>query len=199
MDNKEHIDTVKDDLTGDKLLAGHEYDGIQELDNALPKWWLWLFYLTILFSIGYFLQLYVFHTMDNQDVEYAKEMAAAEVKYKSNEPVAVDPDALGLLTDEAGLAAGKAIYNQFCLSCHLATGGGGPIGPNLTDEYWIHGGSYDDLVAVIKTGVPGTSMVPWESMLSPVKTQQVASFILSLQGTNPPDGIDPQGELYVPE
>lgn len=194
MDNKEHIDTVKDDLTGDKLLAGHEYDGIQELDNALPKWWLWLFYLTILFSIGYFLQLYVFHTMDNQDVEYANEMAAADEKYKVDESMVVEVGELTMLTDEASLAEGKIIYNQFCVSCHLPSGGGGPIGPNLTDEYWIHGGSIKDVYDIIVTGVPGTSMVPWESMLSPVKTQQVSSFILSLQGSNPPDGIAPQGE-----
>ncbi len=87
MDNKENVDIVKDELTGDVLLSGHEYDGIQELDNALPKWWVWLFYLTILFSVGYFLQLYVFHTMDNQDVEYAKEVAAAEEKIQSNENI----------------------------------------------------------------------------------------------------------------
>lgn len=199
MDNKENVDIVKDELTGDILLSGHEYDGIQELDNALPKWWVWLFYFTILFSVGYFLQLYVFHTMDNQDVEYQKEVAAAIERIQNNKPVALDENTMALLTDEASLAEGKTIFNQFCLSCHMATGGGGPIGPNLTDQYWIHGGSFDDVAEVIKTGVAGTSMVPWGSMLTPVKIQQVSSFILSLQGSNPPDGIAPQGELYIPE
>lgn len=198
MDNKENVDIVKDELTGANILSGHEYDGIQELDNALPKWWVWLFYLTIIFSIGYFLQLYVFHTMDDQDAEYKKEMLAAAEKYKSDEPVTIDASNVTYLSDDASLAAGKVIYDKNCLVCHLSKGEG-LVGPNLTDEYWIHGGSIGDIYEITRVGNPSKGMISWENQLSPLEMQQVSSFIFSLRGTNPPNQKAPEGELYKPE
>ena len=198
MDKKENVEIVKDELTGDKLLAGHDYDGIQELDNALPKWWVWLFFITIVFSVIYFLSLFVFHTMDTQDEEYNKEMLAASELLKSTQTAVPQGSNLSLLTDDASLAAGKVIYDKSCLVCHLSKGEG-LIGPNLTDQYWMYGGSIEDVIDIIVVGVPSKGMISWKDQLSPKQIQEVSSFILSLQGTNPPNAKEPQGELYNPE
>ena len=198
MDKKENVEIVKDELTGDQLLAGHEYDGIQELDNALPKWWVWLFFITIVFSVLYFLSLFVFHTMDTQDEEYNKEMLAASELLKNKQPAVSQESTLSLLTDEASLAAGKVIYDKHCLVCHLSKGEG-LVGPNLTDQYWTHGGSIEDVIDIIVVGVPSKGMISWKDQLSPKQIQEVSSFILSLQGSNPPNAKEPQGELYNPE
>lgn len=198
MDKKENVEIVKDELTGDKLLAGHDYDGIQELDNALPKWWVWLFFITIVFSVIYFLSLFVFHTMDTQDEEYNKEMLAASELLKNTQTAVPQESTLSLLTDDASLAAGKVIYDKSCLVCHLSKGEG-LIGPNLTDQYWMYGGSIEDVIDIIVVGVPSKGMISWKDQLSPKQIQEVSSFILSLQGTNPPNAKEPQGELYNPE
>ena len=198
MDKKENVEIVKDELTGDKLLAGHDYDGIQELDNALPKWWVWLFFITIVFSVIYFLSLFVFHTMDTQDEEYNKEMLAASELLKNKQTAVPQESTLSLLTDDASLAAGKVIYDKSCLVCHLSKGEG-LIGPNLTDQYWMYGGSIEDVIDIIVVGVPSKGMISWKDQLSPKQIQEVSSFILSLQGTNPPNAKEPQGELYNPE
>ncbi|MBE9483675.1 MAG: c-type cytochrome [Bacteroidetes bacterium] len=197
MDKKENVEIVKDELTGDKLLAGHDYDGIQELDNALPKWWVWLFFITIVFSVIYFLSLFVFHTMDTQDEEYNKEMLAAS-ELKNTQTTVPQESTLSLLTDDASLAAGKVIYDKSCLVCHLSKGEG-LVGPNLTDQYWMYGGSIEDVIDIIVVGVPSKGMISWKDQLSPKQIQEVSSFILSLQGTNPPNAKEPQGELYNPE
>jgi len=189
---------AKDELTGDKLLEGHEYDGIQELDNRLPKWWLGLFYITIIFSIIYFLRYHVLKTGDLQAQEYEKEMAAASEKYKPVQSDVLDITTVTLLTDAANLEAGKAIYDQQCQVCHLSKGEG-LVGPNLTDEYWIHGGSIGDVYNIIVVGVPAKGMISWKDQLKPEEIQQVSSFILSLVGTNPPNAKAPEGELYVSE
>lgn len=198
MDKKENVEIVKDELTGDKLLAGHDYDGIQELDNALPKWWVWLFFITIVFSVIYFLSLFVFHTMDPQDEEYNKEMLAASELLKNTQTTVPQESTLSLLTDDASLAAGKVIYDKSCLVCHLSKGEG-LVGPNLTDQYWMYGGSIEDVIDIIVVGVPSKGMISWKDQLSPKQIQEVSSFILSLQGTNPPNAKEPQGELYNPE
>ena len=198
MDKNENVEVVKDELTGDLLISGHEYDGIQELDNALPKWWVWLFLITIIFSVVYMLSLFVFHTMDTQDEEYAREMLTASELRDNTQTTAPDGSALSLLTDEASLAAGKVIYDKHCLVCHLSKGEG-LIGPNLTDKYWMYGGGIEDVIDIIVVGAPSKGMISWKDQLSPKQIQEVSSFILSLQGSNPPNAKEPQGELYNPE
>ncbi len=199
MKKNENLEIVRDELTGDELLAGHEYDGIQELNNALPGWWLWLFYITIIFSAVYLVNLFVLGNMDKQSVEYDKEMAAAAIELGDRqEEQVLDQNTVVLLTDEASMKAGKEIYDKHCLVCHLSKGEG-LVGPNLTDQYWIHGGSIGDLFEIITVGVPSKGMISWKDQLTPLHIQQVGSFILGLQGTNPPNQKEPQGELYIPE
>ena len=195
MEPNEHNLIEKDELTGDKLLSGHEYDGIKELDNKLPKWWLWLFYITIIFAFVYFFRFHIIKTGDSQEEEYNKEVAAAIIEYKAARPAStIDATNVTLLTDAAGLAEGKAIFDKSCVVCHLAQGQG-IVGPNLTDDYWIHGCTISAIFNLITTGVPEKGMISWKDQLTPEQIQQVASFIVSLKGTNPPNPKAPQGDL----
>ena len=179
---------------------GHEYDGIRELDNSLPPWWLWLFYGTIIWSAVY---LWYYHISDkgpDQHQEYvaAMEMGEAEkAKFLATQADAIDEKTVTLASAEKDLAEGKEIYTANCLVCHGAQGEGG-VGPNFTDKYWLHGGSINDLFKTIKYGVPEKGMISWKSQLRPGAIQKVASYILSMQGSNPPNQKAPQGDLYDP-
>lgn len=183
----------------DEILLSHDYDGIQELDNELPPWWVWLGYLTIFFSIAYFVRFYV---MDgpNQAKEYEIEMAQAKIEveeYLKNTPDLVDVDNVELLTDAASLEAGKKTFLANCAACHTADGGG-MIGPNLTDEYWILGGGIKNVFTTISNGGrPGKGMIAWKATLRPTQRQQVASYVLSLQGTKPNNPKAPEGDKWV--
>ena len=194
MEPNEHNIIEKDELTGDKILAGHEYDGIKELDNRLPKWWLGLFYITIIIAAIYFLRYHVLKTAPLQEEEYTEEVAAAATKYQDAMPSStMDATTVTLLTDEASLASGKAIFVKNCVVCHLAEGQG-LVGPNLTDNYWIHGCTIGDVFNLITIGVPEKGMISWKAQLTPEQIQQVASYVLSLVGTNPPNPKEPQGQ-----
>ena len=192
MDSKEHI-LEKDELTGDTLISGHEYDDIKELDNRLPRWWLWLFYITIIFSVIYMIRYHVLRTSPLQDEEYKNEVAAAAEKYKNTGP-STSAASLVLLTDQSSLAEGKVIYDKNCMVCHLAQGQG-LVGPNLTDNYWIHGCKFEEMINLINIGVPEKGMISWKTQLSQTQIQQVASYIVSLKGTNPPNPKEPQGQI----
>jgi len=195
MEPNEHNLIEKDELTGDKLLSGHEYDGIKELDNKLPKWWLGLFYITIIFAVVYFTRFHIIKTGDLQEEEYNKEVASAMIEYKAATPAStLDASNVTLLTDAAGLAAGKAIFDKSCVVCHLAQGQG-LVGPNLTDNYWIHGCTIDQIFNLITVGVTEKGMISWKDQLTPEQIQQVASYIVSLQGSNPPNPKPPQGDI----
>jgi cytochrome c oxidase cbb3-type subunit 3 len=186
------------------ILLDHNYDGIRELDNNLPPWWLYGFYLSIAVSIFY-IGFYHFSSYAKSSAEiYEMEMAAAKVQvdeFLSRQADVVDENNVELLTDEPSLSAGKSIFTTLCAVCHLEHGGGGAlsVGPNLTDKYWIHGGSIKDVFTTIKYGVPEKGMISWKSQLRPADMHTVSSYILSLQGTNPPDAKEPQGDLYEPE
>jgi cytochrome c oxidase cbb3-type subunit 3 len=185
----------------EEILSPYDYDGIRELDNKLPPWWLWLFYITIGIAVVY---LFYYHLSGREwssgkEWEQEIEMAQAKVDaYLATKADLVNENTVTLLTDEAGLAAGKEIFDAKCAVCHAVDGGGG-VGPNMTDEYWLHGGDIKDLFRTVKVGVPEKGMISWKSQLRPVQMQQVSSYILaSLQGTTPADPKEPQGELYVP-
>jgi cytochrome c oxidase cbb3-type subunit III len=182
------------------ILLDHDYDGIKELDNNLPPWWKYGFYVTIVFALIYMFRFHVTGDGDLQDVEYQKEMAEAELQKAAFMKLAannVDESSVTYLADAASLNLGKSIYIQNCAACHGASGEGG-VGPNFTDDFWIHGGDVKDVFKLIKYGVPQKGMIAWQSQLNPRQMQEVASFILSLQGTNPPNAKEPQGEKYVP-
>lgn len=183
------------------ILLDHNYDGIRELDNHLPPWWKWLFYGSMVWGVIYFIAYHVTSSLPLQIDEYNTEVAYADEqvrKMKAANPGAViDENTVILTTEPTELMDGKATFNNICASCHRPDGGG-DIGPNLTDEFWKHGGSIQDVFKVVKNGVPNTNMVSWGGALSPEKMQNVASYLLSLQGTHPPNAKGPEGEKYVP-
>lgn len=180
----------------------HNYDGIKELDNNLPPWWLYMFYATMIFGVLYLVKYHVFNG-DNQIVEYEKSVAIAKRKlaaFKSTSKEAIiDMETVTVLTDESDLNRGKAVFNLNCAACHLKDGGGG-IGPNLTDKYWILGGGIKNVFKTIsKGGRDGKGMVAWGKTLKPKDIQKVSSYVLSLQGTTPVKAKAPQGDLYEEE
>jgi len=179
------------------MLLDHNYDGIKELDNALPPWWKYGFYITIVVAVFYFLKFEVWHTGMNPTEEYNTEMTIAKTEtdaYLASAKENVDENTVTDL-DAAGNAVGKAMFAKTCVPCHLAEGQG-LVGPNLTDEYWIHGGGIKDIFKTIKYGFPDKGMQSWQTTYSPVQMQQLASYIRSLKGTNPPNPKAPQGDLY---
>lgn len=184
-----------------ELLMNHNYDGIRELDNVLPPWWVYLFYATIAFA---FIYLTRFHILghDTQAQEFDKEMAEAKIKveeYKKTAPDLMDKEKVTLLTDAGAIAAGKALFQTNCIACHKADGGGA-IGPNLTDNQWINGGGIKNVFnTIMEGGRAGKGMIAWKDQIKPSEIQKIASYVLSLQGTNPPGGKAPEGEVWVEE
>lgn len=184
------------------ILLDHNYDGIKELDNHLPPWWKWLFYITIIWSIGYLLIYHVFNWLPLSAEAYQssimKAEAAMEARMADAPTEAIDENNVALVTEAAALSSGETIFKRQCAVCHAQDGGGG-VGPNLTDDYWIHGGDIADLFVTIKYGVPEKGMISWESQLNPAEMRNVASYILvELVGTEPANPKAPQGELYTP-
>lgn len=191
------------DQESDILLDEHDYDGIKELDNVLPPWWLAGFYLTIIISVFYYIQVFTNPNSYNQEKEYALELekAAADLEaYKAANPELFDDSNLVAFTDAENIAKGKELFmTKTCTACH-ATDGGGGIGPNLTDEYWILGGGFANIFQTLKVGGrPGKGMISWESQLSQLERQQLASYILTLEGTSPANPKEPQGEIWKGE
>ena len=179
------------------LLLDHDYDGIQELDNNLPRLWVWLFYITIIYAAIYLVYYHVTRTGDLSAAEYNHEMqigtalkGAAMGKFEAGIP------SLSPSTDTAALENGRQTYAKFCAPCHRADGGG-LVGPNLTDDYWIHGSNYTDTVKIIWDGVPAKGMITWKTVLKPDEIQSVASYIYTLRGTKlatpgkPPENTTP--------
>ncbi len=186
----------------DEVLLDHNYDGIRELDNRLPPWWLGLFYGTIAFGVFYIGYYHIAGKGLSSAEAWEEEVTVAKAQvdqYLATQAEVVDENNVTLLTDQADLDAGELTYTSLCATCHLANGAG-LVGPNLTDQYWVHGGDIKDVFRVIKYGIPEKGMIAWSSQLRPAQMQQVASYILkSLVGTSPPNPKEPQGELYQPE
>ena len=183
------------------LLMDHDYDGIKELDNNLPPWWVYLFYICIVFGVIYFARYEMFGG-DDQEMELKKEMAQAKIdvdEYLKTAPDLMDEKTVVLLTDKENLDTGKEIFTTNCAACHRADGGG-QIGPNLTDDRWILGGGIKNLFHTITNGGrDGKGMISWKGTLKPKEIQKVASYILSLQGSNPKDPKEAEGEVWVDE
>ncbi len=179
------------------ILLDHEYDGIRELDNSLPPWWVVMFYGCIAVSTVYFTYYHVLDMGLTSSQEYELEIQTAEALNKANKKngPSINEDNVVALTDAGKLEQGKTIFEGNCAACHIKDGGGG-IGPNLTDKYWLHGnGTINTIFHTISEGVPGKSMIAWKTALSPTDIQKVASYVLTLQGTTPAAPKESEGEL----
>lgn len=178
------------------LIIEHDYDGIQELNNPTPAWFMVLFYGTIIFAVGYLLNYHVFGFGQLQNEEYKTEIAQAEVAkkiYLSKAANRVDENSVKLANDPAVIAAGQAVFKQSCVPCH-GDKAQGVVGPNLTDEYWLHGSKINDIFKTIKYGVLSKGMPTWEKQLSPKQIADVSNYILSLKGSKPAGAKEPQGD-----
>lgn len=184
-----------------EIVLDHNYDGIRELDNNLPPWWKYLFYATIVFA-GVYLVYYEIFDGPNQIDELETEIAQAKIdiaKYKENNKDLIDASTVEFLDSPSDLAAGKAIYTDNCVACHKDSGGGG-IGPNLTDDYWILGGGIKNIYNTISEGGrAGKGMIAWKTDLKPSEIAQVSSYVMTLHGTNPADGKEAEGDIWKDE
>lgn len=174
----------------------HDYDGIRELDNRIPPWFSTLFIGTVIFAAIYMLDYHVFRSSPLMAEEYQAELAQADLQRRIRvaQEGSIDENALVALTDQESLQSGQEQYNKYCVSCHGAQGQG-LVGPNLTDRYWIHGGTVRDVYMTIKHGVPAKGMISWALVFTPKQIQQIASYVLSLQGSNPPGAKAPEGDV----
>lgn len=183
-----------------KIDTGHSYDGIRELDNPIPAWFTTAFLLTILFAGVYLYRYHVSRSAPLQLQELKMAMAKADAEhsaYLAASASNIDERNVAPMTG-ADLEAGKKVFTTLCAACHKSDGGG-LVGPNLTDDYWIHGGALSDIFKTIKYGVPEKGMISWKEQLTPMQMAQVANYITTLHGTNPPDAKEKQGTLYVPQ
>lgn len=189
-------DNTAEDI--EKLDLHHDYDGISELDNSIPAWWTWTFAGTIVFAIVYLIRFFITGGIPDQVKELAEAQKMEEIRMEEYLKTAgglIDENNVVLL-DEAGIAKGKILFDKNCVACHGTAGEGG-IGPNLTDDYWLHGGRINDVFFTIKYGVPEKGMKSWKDDFSPEQMAQLASFVKSIHGTNPPNGKEPQGDKFT--
>lgn len=176
----------------DEKLMDHDYDGIQELDNPPPRWIMAMFYITIAISIVYAAYYFWLDVGDDQDAEYARKSLKHEQKFQM---VNLSSDELVLLTDAGAIEEGKTIYKEMnCFACHGMNGEGNAIGPNLTDNFSIHGCDFKSVFSIIKNGEPAKGMTAFKGQISDEKIQKIASYILTLKGTNPANAKAAQGE-----
>lgn len=198
------IDNAKPIEEEETIMFDHEYDGIKELDNSLPPWWLWGFVVSCVFGAVYLLHYHVFDSGDLSAAEYNNEMAMAEkakeayLKEQAKAGIAaIDETNAVFLTDASAIGMGKKTYDNLCASCH-GTKGEGLVGPNLTDDHWLYGGSSKNIFKTVKYGAP-KGMPNWEKQLDPTTIQNVISYVHSLSGTNPANAKAPEGEVYKEE
>jgi cytochrome c oxidase cbb3-type subunit 3 len=178
-----------------KLLMDHSYDGIQELDNPTPPWFMFLFYSTIAFAVVYGIIYHGMGTGQIMENEYTAQVKEAEViraAYLKKFANSINENNVTMVSDKAKIQEGKSIYDNNCVACHGAAGEG-KVGPNLTDNYHIHGSGIKNVFRTITEGVPEKGMIAWKKQLNPLQIQLVSSYILTLKGTNPPNPKEPQG------
>ena len=180
------------------IMFHHDFDGIKELDNKVPPWFNALFIGTVLFAAIYLLNYHVFGTGKLMIDEYLDDIRAANEKREEliKTGALINENNVTLLTDNASLQNGKNTFMVNCVPCH-GPDGGGTVGPNLTDKYWIHGGGIKNVFKTVTNGVPVKGMISWKTLLNPKKIQEVSAYILTLEGTNPPTGKPPEGNLYI--
>jgi cytochrome c oxidase cbb3-type subunit 3 len=181
------------------VMLDHNYDGIRELDNKLPPWWIWGFYFTIAFAVVYLLSYHVAGTGKLSIAEYEDQLLQAQAEKEQRMKIAggnITFENVVQLSDKESLTAGKETFTKLCVTCH-GNEGQGNVGPNLTDEFWINGGGVHNIFHTITEGVPAKGMISWKSQLSPKQIQQVASFILTFQGTKPQGAKEPQGDRWI--
>lgn len=182
-----------------EIMMDHEYDGIRELDNNLPPWWIWGFYFTIVFAGVYLTYYHITGKGDLQIAEYKKEMEEGRLQkeaFLAKAGAKIDENTVEAFTEAAQIDKGKETFKTYCAACHGQSGEGG-VGPNFADEYWIHGGGIKNIFKTVKYGVPAKGMIAWEAQLTPVQIQEVSSYILTLKGTNPANPKEPQGDLWT--
>jgi len=184
-----------------EILMDHGYDGIKELDNSLPPWWINMFYLTIIWAVGY---MFYYHWSSNNwssEEEYKQEMLKAKKEIAlalAGRAESIDESNVTRLTETAAINDGELIFKTSCAACH-GQKGEGLVGPNFTDPNWLHGGGIKNIFKTIKNGVPDKGMISWAAQLKPSDMQKVASYIMTLEGTNPPNPKAPQGEVWKDE
>jgi cytochrome c oxidase cbb3-type subunit III len=180
------------------VMLDHDYDGIKELDNALPPWWKYGFYITIVVAFIYLLNFHVLGIGLNPTEEYNVEMESARIakeRYEANNKDRIDENNVPM-ADADGIKAGQRLFEVNCVACHLKDGGGS-VGPNLTDDYWLHKGSLNDIYNTIKVGYPDKGMQSWSSQFTPKEISFLAGYIKTLKGTKPAAPKAQQGEFYV--
>lgn len=181
----------------DSHLIDHSYDGIQEYDNPLPRWWVYLFYATMVFAVLYVLNVPGIGIGKGRLANYQADVAAWKAAHPQPTGGATPEALAALATDQATLASGKQVFATNCIPCHRADGGGN-IGPNLTDTYWIHGGTLPEIYKTITEGVLAKGMPNWGKLLKPDQVTAVAVYVASLKGTNPPNPKAPEGVPITP-
>lgn len=188
--------------TEEDIMLDHDYDGIKELDNVLPPWWLYGFYITIIICVFYYIAVLGLGWWNQYD-EFAAELEAAEIEiqaYKEANPELFDDSNIVALTDAESIAKGKELFTtKTCTACHLADLGGS-IGPNLVDNKWILGGGVKNIFNTLTNGGrPGKGMIAWENTITREERIQLSSYIISMQGTTPAAPKAAEGDITWPE
>lgn len=191
---------LKSEKTEEELTIEEDYDGISELDNPPPPWFNFIFYTSILAAVIYMLNYHVLKFGKLQEAEYTSDVSESKIAveaYLKKAGNLIDENSVVLLKDAKAIETGAKNFKEKCMVCHGEKGEGKiGLGPNFTDDYWLHGGDVKSIFKTIKYGVPAKGMIPWQNSLSGLQIQQLASFIKSLRGTNPPNAKEPQGILY---
>ena len=174
----------------------HTFDDIVELNNPTPGWFMFMFYGTIIFAFAYMMYYHVLSYGPLQEEEYTIEMEKAKVdklKYLATSAGSIDENSVKITVESGAISAGQAIFNTNCVACH-GDKAQGIVGPNLTDEFWLHGGKINNVFKTIKYGIPEKGMISWEKTLSPKQISEVSNFVMSLKGSKPANAKAPQGD-----